>query len=184
MPRMPAMSHNGTLECARQPCVGAARSSPQCRPQGSRMPSTSRKRSTQISIWKAAPSLRQRSRALLLLVAFVGGGLISPAVHYGFMAISGLWDSPAHSGHMGASTAVAHAHQTAATDPGGTVRDTQDAPLACHYADLFATFAATFGVQDAVSPSVHVATALQAPVEDPDYQYLASSRSRAPPALA
>jgi len=132
---------------------------------------------------------RQRARALLLLAAFVGGGVFSPAVHYGYMALSGRWDGGVHSAHhadhaVTHGQAAVHEHTPASVSGGLVIAGDEDGAIPCHYADLFATFAATFATQSAVNPSFRAAGSSQHPVEIPEFESRLSFRSRAPPVLA
>ena len=113
-------------------------------------------------------TFRRQAAAAVCLLAFVVGGVVAPAAHYGFMAVSG---GPVHHEQ---GMAPGDGHRMAVSMPdhagAGLERHTTAHEL-CQYADLFASFAPTFidgqttvgqlDVADILFPSVELSAATE-----------------------
>lgn len=127
----------------------------------------------------------RKYRALVLLVALVLGGIVSPLSHYTYMALGGMvtagqvgegGQSDRHDAHH--ATPLSHAVD------GASYTEADSQKVYCTYADLFATFAAALYAAD-TSPFISAVSASEfANPHSVDVDVVRPFQSRAPPRLA
>ena len=124
-------------------------------------------------------SFRRRAAAAVCLLAFVVGGVVAPAAHYGFMAIS---DGAVHHEQ---EMAPGDGHRMAVSMPdhaGAELEKHTTAHELCQYADLFASFVPKFIGGDTTVGRLEVADMLFPSVElSAAAELVSTSIARGPP---
>ncbi len=109
----------------------------------------------------------RRHIGLLLSTVLVLGTIVSPVVHYSWMALSGHFDVAAAAVPHDASPHSGSSHAMAAQDPGlpgpGTHAATDDLEhLTCDYSNLFGTFSACpVPAPDVIAPGLRPTKQIQ-----------------------